>query len=35
MTRPQIELGIKLFIVALIVAFVCACWIVLGMFGIV
>lgn len=35
MTRPQIELSIKLFIIALIFAFCCACWVVMGMLGIV
>lgn len=35
MTRPQIELSIKLFILALIFAFGCACWVVLGMLGLV
>lgn len=35
MTRPQIELSIKLFILALIFAFSCAVWVVVGMLGIV
>ncbi len=35
MTRPQIEFSIKLFIVALIIAFGCACTVVLGMLGLV
>lgn len=33
MTRPQIELSIKLFILALLFAFGCAVWTVLGMLG--
>lgn len=35
MTRPQIELSIKLFILALIFAFCCAVWVVMGMLGMV
>jgi hypothetical protein len=35
MTRPQIELSIKLFILALIFAFACAVWVVMGMLGMV
>jgi hypothetical protein len=35
MTRPQIELGIKVFILLLIVAFAAASWAVLGMLGLV
>lgn len=33
MTRAQIELSIKIFILLLILAFGYACWVVLGMLG--
>jgi hypothetical protein len=35
MTRPQIEFSIKIFIIALILAFCGASWVVLGMLGVV